>query len=45
MLLQELRDIGVKTVWGSPSDVAATVGGAKFDVVLENSGKDLDAVK
>lgn len=45
LLVQELTDIGVTTVWGSSSNVAATIGGAKFDVVLDNSGKDLEAVK
>ncbi|XP_037453357.1 chloroplast stem-loop binding protein of 41 kDa a, chloroplastic-like [Triticum dicoccoides] len=41
----ELTSAGAKTVWGDPADVGAAVGGASFDVVLENNGKDLDAVK
>ncbi|VAI41637.1 unnamed protein product [Triticum turgidum subsp. durum] len=45
MASQELTSAGAKTVWGDPADVGAAVGGATFDVVLENNGKDLDAVK
>lgn len=41
----ELREAGAKTVWGSPSNIGAAVGSASFDVVLDNNGKDLDAVK
>lgn len=41
----ELTSSGGKTVWGDPADVGAAVGGASFDVVLDNNGKDLDAVK
>ena len=36
---------GGNTVWGDPSDVGNAVGGATFDVVVDNNGKDLDAVK
>ncbi|XP_062085821.1 chloroplast stem-loop binding protein of 41 kDa a, chloroplastic [Humulus lupulus] len=36
---------GGKTVWGDPSEVGKVVGGAAFDVVLDNNGKDLDTVK
>jgi hypothetical protein len=43
--MQELTSGGAKTVWGDPADVGAAVGGASFDVVLDNNGKDLDAVK
>jgi hypothetical protein len=32
-------------VWGNPADVGKVVGGATFDVVLDNNGKDLDAVR
>ena len=38
----ELRDLGVKTVWGSTSDCAACAPDGKFDVVVDNNGKDLD---
>ncbi|XP_047055436.1 chloroplast stem-loop binding protein of 41 kDa a, chloroplastic-like [Lolium rigidum] len=41
----ELTSAGASTVWGDPADVGAAVGGASFDVVLDNNGKDLDAVK
>ncbi|CAN6213529.1 unnamed protein product [Urochloa humidicola] len=41
----ELTAAGGKTVWGDPSDVGAAVGVASFDVVLDNNGKDLDAVR
>ncbi|CAD6220623.1 unnamed protein product [Miscanthus lutarioriparius] len=44
-LFSELTSAGGKTVWGDPADVGAAVGGAAFDVVLDNNGKDLDAVK
>jgi hypothetical protein len=43
--VQELTSAGGRTVWGDPADVGAAVGGASFDVVLDNNGKDLDAVK
>ena len=43
--MQELTSAGAKTVWGEPADVGAAVGGASFDVVLDNNGKNLDAVK
>lgn len=36
---------GGKTIWGEPSEVEKVVDGATFDVVLDNNGKDLDAVK
>jgi hypothetical protein len=45
LVRQELAGAGGKTVWGDPTDVGAAVGGASFDVVLDNNGKDLDAVK
>ncbi|KAI0518672.1 hypothetical protein KFK09_006108 [Dendrobium nobile] len=41
----ELVSAGGRTVWGSPADVGKVVGSATFDVVLDNNGKDLDAVK
>lgn len=41
----ELTSAGGKTVWGDPAEVGKLVGGAGFDVVLENNGKDLDTVK
>jgi hypothetical protein len=44
-VVQELMSAGGKTVWGDSADVTAAVGGASFDVVLDNNGKDLDAVK
>lgn len=36
---------GGKTVWGDPSDIGKVLEGASFDVVLDNNGKDLDAVR
>ncbi|KAG0603764.1 hypothetical protein M758_10G119000 [Ceratodon purpureus] len=43
----ELREIGVQTVWGEPSDLGAALGNiqAPFDVVLDNNGKTLDVVQ
>lgn len=36
---------GGKTVWGNPSDIGTVLEGSSFDVVLDNNGKDLDAVR
>lgn len=36
---------GGRTLWGDPADVGKVVGGAAFDVVLDNNGKDLDTVR
>lgn len=36
---------GGETVWGDPAEVGSVVGGAGFDVVLDNNGKDLDTVR
>lgn len=36
---------GGKTVWGDPADIGKVLEGAAFDVVLDNNGKDLDAVR
>ncbi|PON63942.1 NAD(P)-binding domain containing protein [Trema orientale] len=41
----EIVSGGGQTVWGDPSEVGKVVGGAAFDVVLDNNGKDLDTVK
>ncbi|BBN14397.1 hypothetical protein MPTK1_6g11330 [Marchantia polymorpha subsp. ruderalis] len=41
----ELKELGVQTVWGSNTDIGAAVGSAKFEIVLDNNGKDMDAVK
>lgn len=43
----ELREIGVQTVWGEPSDIGAALGNiqAPFDAVLDNNGKTLDVVQ
>ncbi|KAH7517213.1 hypothetical protein FEM48_Zijuj09G0038900 [Ziziphus jujuba var. spinosa] len=41
----EIVSAGGQTVWGEPVDVGKVVGGATFDVVLDNNGKDLDTVK
>lgn len=41
----EIASAGGSTVWGSPADVGSVVGGETFDVVLDNNGKDLDAVR
>lgn len=40
----ELTAAGVKTVWGNPEQLAQLAGDAKFDVVVDNNGKDLDSV-
>ncbi|EXB39373.1 hypothetical protein L484_025068 [Morus notabilis] len=41
----EIVSAGGKTVWGDPAEVGKVVGGAEFDVVLDNNGKDLDTVR
>lgn len=40
----ELHQMGVKTVWANPEQLAAAAGDKKFDVVVDNNGKDLDSV-
>ncbi|KAG6382480.1 hypothetical protein SASPL_157851 [Salvia splendens] len=40
----EIVSGGGKTVWGDPADIGKVLEGAAFDVVLDNNGKDLDAV-
>lgn len=32
-------------MWGDPAEVGKVVAGAAFDVVLDNNGKDVDAVR
>ncbi len=44
-IVQEIVSGGGKTVWGDPAEVGKVVGGAAFDVVLDNNGKDLDTVR
>ncbi|CAN1729143.1 Chloroplast stem-loop binding protein of 41 kDa a, chloroplastic [Linum perenne] len=41
----EIVSAGGRTVWGDPADVGKVVAGESFDVVLDNNGKDLDAVR
>ncbi|KAL5561674.1 hypothetical protein UlMin_031421 [Ulmus minor] len=41
----EIVSAGGKTVWGNPAEVGSVVGGAAFDAVLDNNGKDLDTVR
>lgn len=36
---------GGRTVWGDPEDIEKVLEGAAFDTVLDNNGKDLDAVR
>lgn len=42
---QEIVGAGGKTVWGDPAAIGKVLEGAAFDVVLDNNGKDLDAVR
>lgn len=42
--LGELTSMGVKTVWANPDQLAQFAGDAKFDVVVDNNGKDVDTV-
>ncbi|KAK1412557.1 hypothetical protein QVD17_33912 [Tagetes erecta] len=41
----EIVEGGGKTVWGDVDAVGSVLEGLKFDIVLDNNGKDLDAVK
>jgi hypothetical protein len=41
----ELRAAGVTTVWGEAAAAGAATGGAVFDVVVDNNGKDMKSVK
>ncbi|KAG5567584.1 hypothetical protein RHGRI_002953 [Rhododendron griersonianum] len=41
----EIVSAGGKTVWGDPVEIGKVLDGAEFDVVLDNNGKDLDAVR
>ncbi|KAK1317030.1 hypothetical protein QJS10_CPA05g00880 [Acorus calamus] len=42
----EITSLGGRTVWGDLAKVGEVVGdGVAFDVVLDNNGKDLDAVR
>ena len=44
-LFDEIRSMGVKTVWANPDEVSTKHAGAKFDVVVDNNGKDMDTVR
>ncbi|KAL4558776.1 hypothetical protein LXL04_036978 [Taraxacum kok-saghyz] len=41
----EIVDGGGKTVWGDVGAIGTVLEGLSFDVVLDNNGKDLDAVR
>ncbi|OIT32611.1 PREDICTED: chloroplast stem-loop binding protein of 41 kDa a, chloroplastic [Nicotiana attenuata] len=41
----EITSAGGRTVWGDPADVGKILEGEVFDAVLDNNGKDLDAVR
>ncbi|XP_028789283.1 chloroplast stem-loop binding protein of 41 kDa a, chloroplastic [Neltuma alba] len=41
----EIVSSGGRTIWGNPAEIGSVVGGETFDVVLDNNGKDLDAVR
>lgn len=43
--MQEIVEGGGKTVWGDVGAIGTVLEGLTFDVVLDNNGKDLDAVK
>ncbi|KAI3460877.1 hypothetical protein Pfo_017540 [Paulownia fortunei] len=40
----EIVSAGGKTVWGDPAEIGKVLEGATFEVVLDNNGKDLDAM-
>ncbi|XP_054818475.1 chloroplast stem-loop binding protein of 41 kDa a, chloroplastic [Prosopis cineraria] len=41
----EIVSAGGRTIWGNPKEIESVVAGEPFDVVLDNNGKDLDAVR
>ncbi|CDP03629.1 unnamed protein product [Coffea canephora] len=41
----EIVSANGRTVWGDPADIGKVLEGATFDAVLDNNGKDLDAVR
>jgi len=41
---KDLKPLGVKTMWSNPADLKSKLGGAKFDIVCDNNGKDLENV-
>ncbi|KAK4281163.1 hypothetical protein QN277_012688 [Acacia crassicarpa] len=41
----EIVSAGGRTIWGNPAEIGSVIGGETFDVVLDNNGKDLDAVR
>ncbi|CAI9107841.1 OLC1v1007310C1 [Oldenlandia corymbosa var. corymbosa] len=41
----EIVNAGGKTVWGDPADIGKVLDGVAFDTVLDNNGKDIDAVR
>ena len=41
---KDLKPMGVKTMWSNPADLKSNLSGAKFDIVCDNNGKDLDSV-
>lgn len=43
--MQEIVSAGGRTVWGDPADIGKVLESAAVDVVLDNNGKDLDAVR
>lgn len=45
VVFQEIVGAGGKTVWGDPTEIGKVLEGVTFDVVLDNNGKDLDAVR
>lgn len=42
---QEIVSAGGRPVWGNPAEIGKVLEGSAFDVVLDNNGKDLDAVR
>ena len=40
----DLKPLGVTTMWSNPADLKSKLGGAKFDIVCDNNGKDLENV-
>ena len=42
----QLAAAGAQVLWGSPTDPAGALpAGARFDIVYDNNGKDMDACK
>lgn len=45
LIFMQLRDLGVKTLWGEPSTMASNCKKSDFDIIVDNNGKTLETVQ